>query len=419
MPEFLPFAGVRYDCDAAGAGLGTLAAPPYDVVDDDEHAALEAAHPHNSVRLILPRDEHADGDRYAPRPPPRSRTWRRDGRARRRRRAPLLRVPDGVPRRPRARPPHPRRHRRAAAARVAGADDVLPHERTLPKAKSDRLSLLQAMRVNVDPIWGLTLGAGLTELLDRRHAAVRVRGRRRTFATSSARSTTRTRIAAIEPRRRPARRSCSPTATTGSRPRCAYRDERRAAGHRRSTARTRSCASSSSWSTTSSDDRAHPPARRPPRPASTSAPRSPTRSSIIDAGPVTPEDVDALTERMRDRGRARPRRPPRPRARGPPPGRPGRRARRASTRRSPRTDAALVEALVVPRLPGAHVAVPPRRALRSRPLVDKGAASAAILCSPVTVAETRAAAVDRARMPQKTTFFAPKPRTGMVFRTLD
>jgi len=37
----------------------------------------------------------------------------------------------------------------------------------------------------------------------------------------------------------------------------------------------------------------------------------------------------------------------------------------------------------------------------------------------VTVAQTRAAALDGARMPQKTTFFWPKPRTGMVFRTLD
>jgi uncharacterized protein (DUF1015 family) len=52
-------------------------------------------------------------------------------------------------------------------------------------------------------------------------------------------------------------------------------------------------------------------------------------------------------------------------------------------------------------------------------LVDKGASTAAILCSPVSVAATRAAAIDRVRMPQKTTFFWPKPRTGMVFRKLD
>ncbi|MGH8978182.1 MAG: hypothetical protein ACRDV7_08930, partial [Acidimicrobiia bacterium] len=82
------------------------------------------------------------------------------------------------------------------------------------------------------------------------------------------------------------------------------------------------------------------------------------------------------------------------------------------------TDAALVETLVVPRLPGASFLYR-HDAAAVAALVDKGAASAAILCSPVTVADTRAAAIDRVKMPQKTTFFWPKPRTGMVFRTLD
>ena len=52
-------------------------------------------------------------------------------------------------------------------------------------------------------------------------------------------------------------------------------------------------------------------------------------------------------------------------------------------------------------------------------LVEKGAADAAVLLRPVTVAQIRAAAFARVRMPEKTTFFAPKPRTGMVFRSLD
>jgi uncharacterized protein (DUF1015 family) len=82
------------------------------------------------------------------------------------------------------------------------------------------------------------------------------------------------------------------------------------------------------------------------------------------------------------------------------------------------TDAALVEALVVPRLPGATWQYR-HDAAACAALVDKGAATAAILCSPVTVADTRAAATARTRMPQKTTFFWPKPRTGMVFRPLD
>jgi uncharacterized protein (DUF1015 family) len=40
--------------------------------------------------------------------------------------------------------------------------DVLPHEQTTPKDKHDRLSLLRAARTNFSPIWGLAVGAGLS-----------------------------------------------------------------------------------------------------------------------------------------------------------------------------------------------------------------------------------------------------------------
>ncbi len=50
-----------------------------------------------------------------------------------------------------------------------GIDDesaagIFPHEQTLPKAKSDRLDLLAATRANLSPIWGLSLTAGLSEV---------------------------------------------------------------------------------------------------------------------------------------------------------------------------------------------------------------------------------------------------------------
>ena len=51
--------------------------------------------------------------------------------------------------------------------------------------------------------------------------------------------------------------------------------------------------------------------------------------------------------------------------------------------------------------------------------VEKGNAQAAVLLRPVDVDTIRAAAAAGLRMPEKTTFFAPKPRTGMVFRSLD
>jgi len=46
-----------------------------------------------------------------------------------------------------------------------GAGGVLPHERVTPKASTDRLDLTRATQANMSPIWGLSLAAGLTDLL--------------------------------------------------------------------------------------------------------------------------------------------------------------------------------------------------------------------------------------------------------------
>jgi uncharacterized protein (DUF1015 family) len=49
----------------------------------------------------------------------------------------------------------------------------------------------------------------------------------------------------------------------------------------------------------------------------------------------------------------------------------------------------------------------------------QGEAQAAFVLRPVTVKQIEEWANDRRRMPPKTTYFSPKPRTGMVFRSLD
>ncbi len=106
-------------------------------------------------------------------------TWQRRRRARHRRPARVLRLPHGLHRRrrqSRSAPPAcsaPSRSTTTAAA-------ILPHERTLPKAKTDRLELLRATRANLDPIWGLSLAGGLSSHLQLgRRRARRHRGRRR------------------------------------------------------------------------------------------------------------------------------------------------------------------------------------------------------------------------------------------------
>jgi len=52
-------------------------------------------------------------------------------------------------------------------------------------------------------------------------------------------------------------------------------------------------------------------------------------------------------------------------------------------------------------------------------ILDKGEAQAAVLLRPMTVGQIAAAARAGRRLPQKTTFFHPKLRTGLVFRFLD
>jgi uncharacterized protein (DUF1015 family) len=53
-----------------------------------------------------------------------------------------------------------------------GAGGVLPHERTTPKATSDRLDLTRATQANLSPVWGLSLTDGLTDVLREPGSAV-------------------------------------------------------------------------------------------------------------------------------------------------------------------------------------------------------------------------------------------------------
>jgi len=151
VPTFDAFPGIRYASD----DLALVTAPPYDVIDDDERAALVARHPHNVVRIDLPRDGDdpyaVAGDTLA--------SWRHDG----------VLVED---------PPSLYLYRMTANGESTlgvigalgleppGTGDVLPHEHTTPKAKSDRLDLLRGTVANLSPVWGLSLAHGLSKLLE-------------------------------------------------------------------------------------------------------------------------------------------------------------------------------------------------------------------------------------------------------------
>jgi uncharacterized protein (DUF1015 family) len=149
MPAVLPFTGLRYV--AAAGELARLICPPYDVISPDEQSALERESPFNAVRLELPRDPApGQGDRYASAAKALE-EWRGAGVLRR----------DGRP----AYYLHSteyshagnRLRRRDVLAAVAvepwSARVALPHEHTMAGPKQDRYDLLSATHLNTSPIW--------------------------------------------------------------------------------------------------------------------------------------------------------------------------------------------------------------------------------------------------------------------------
>jgi uncharacterized protein (DUF1015 family) len=414
LPQFLPFRGIRYDCDAPDRNVGTLVAPPYDVIDDDHRAVLLERDPYNAVRLILPDgDDDARYDAAAAD----FEAWQREHRLTR----------DGAPsfylyrmrfRDDGGRPRETLGVIGALQLPEPGDESVLPHERTLPKAKSDRLSLLRATRANFDPIWGLSLTARLSALLEPpatggtdclddegvQHTLWPVVDRDRLDAIAGAIAQSRLVLADGHHRFETA---------------LAYRDELRARGEQ---------VDGADRIMTFVVELAEEQLVVRPIHRLVSGLAHPwdLRSAllrtftVVDAGPNTAEALEALRRRMQSEGglgvvdgAGLALAVPRPDA-----------LTNALARFDEpvrQVDSAVFEALVVPALAplGSPEIVYRHDASEVAALVEKGAADAAVLLRPAGVEQIRAVAFAGSRMPQKTTFFHPKPRTGLVFRSLE
>ncbi|MFZ9674947.1 MAG: DUF1015 domain-containing protein, partial [Ilumatobacteraceae bacterium] len=158
MPRFEPFTALRY----ATTDLNAVAAPPYDVLSESDRAELAARHENNIVHVDVPRESdgptrYADANTVL-------RAWVTNG----------VLVRDSRPsfsiyrmsfRDESGRPRTTVGVIGALEVVDEGAGGVLPHERTTPKAKTDRLDLTRATLTNLSPVWGLSLAAGLTDLL--------------------------------------------------------------------------------------------------------------------------------------------------------------------------------------------------------------------------------------------------------------
>jgi uncharacterized protein (DUF1015 family) len=149
MAEIQPLRALHYDPAVAGP-LADVTAPPYDVIDSEQRAALLARSPYNIVAIDLPEGEP---DRYAT-AAGLLETWQLQG-ALVRDSEPAIWAhaqdytgPDGR-----------RLTRRGFYCRVRieeyGPGRVRPHERTHPGPKEDRLRLTRATRANVSPIFSL------------------------------------------------------------------------------------------------------------------------------------------------------------------------------------------------------------------------------------------------------------------------
>jgi uncharacterized protein (DUF1015 family) len=160
MPRFEPFRGLRYQPDASL--IGQVMAPPYDVIGSAERVHLASRHPANAVLVELPEPDLQGGrDRYMVATDLFTR-WQAEG---------ILR-PDPEPSLYPYRMTDTSGHTSTGVLGALGLSDpgeesdILPHEQTLPKPKSDRLDLLRATRANLSPIWGLSMTAGLTANFD-------------------------------------------------------------------------------------------------------------------------------------------------------------------------------------------------------------------------------------------------------------
>jgi len=157
MPKIAPFRAIRY---AAGTDLQQVIAPPYDVLSEADVADLGARSSHNIVHIDVP-----DGgdDRYD-NAAALLNDWLTEGVLTRDEKPTLtiyrMSFTDATG------------TQRTIVGVLAGlevvdldAGGVLPHERTTPKAVTDRLDLTRAAAANLSPVWGLSLAAGLSDAL--------------------------------------------------------------------------------------------------------------------------------------------------------------------------------------------------------------------------------------------------------------
>ena len=154
MAQIIPFRGLRFNRKKI-KGLKLAVSPPYDVISATQQSRLYKAHKYNVVRIILGKEKKSDGplrNRYS-RARDFFKSWLREG----------VLIQDKKPSiyiYEQSYAFEGRRLRRIgfiALLKLEPPDKgvILAHEKTFCKPKEDRLRLLKSTEANLSPIFGL------------------------------------------------------------------------------------------------------------------------------------------------------------------------------------------------------------------------------------------------------------------------
>jgi uncharacterized protein (DUF1015 family) len=156
VPDVRAFTGYLYDPEIAGP-LDAVTAPPYDTISPVDQDRYYRASPYNVIRLILGKEEPGDDgslNKYS-RAASYLREWRDEG---------VITATD----RPSVFPYEMRFHLEGRERRVRGiiaevalepwGGSIVAHERTMIGPIEDRLTLLRTVKANLSPIYGVFAG---------------------------------------------------------------------------------------------------------------------------------------------------------------------------------------------------------------------------------------------------------------------
>jgi uncharacterized protein (DUF1015 family) len=159
MAQIIPFRGTLYDSPTVG-DVRQVVAPPYDIIDTTLQKTLHDRNQHNVIRLELGYELAGDGpsnNKYM-RAAATLNEWMAKGALRRDAQPAIYyHTIDYLP--PYSAPGQPSRLFKGFLATMEleefSSGKILPHENTRAAAKSDRLNLLEACRANFSPIISL------------------------------------------------------------------------------------------------------------------------------------------------------------------------------------------------------------------------------------------------------------------------